>query len=68
MGSKAVRLKQVQNIHSRLNRHVKARLKGLEGKVDFPTAEAMAFGTLLEDGIDVRISGQDVGRGTFSQR
>jgi probable 2-oxoglutarate dehydrogenase E1 component DHKTD1 len=28
----------------------------------------MAFGTLLEDGHDVRISGQDVGRGTFSQR
>jgi probable 2-oxoglutarate dehydrogenase E1 component DHKTD1 len=28
----------------------------------------MAFGSLLRSGIDVRISGQDVGRGTFSQR
>ena len=28
----------------------------------------MAFGTLLLEGYDVRISGQDVGRGTFSQR
>jgi 2-oxoglutarate dehydrogenase complex dehydrogenase (E1) component-like enzyme len=30
--------------------------------------EAMAFGTLMLEGCDVRISGQDVGRGTFSQR
>lgn len=28
----------------------------------------MAFGSLMQDGHDVRISGQDVGRGTFSQR
>lgn len=57
-----------QNVHSRLKRHISARQKGLETKVDFATAEAMAFGTLLQDGNDVRISGQDVGRGTFSQR
>ena len=30
--------------------------------------EAMAFGSLMLEGCDVRISGQDVGRGTFSQR
>jgi probable 2-oxoglutarate dehydrogenase E1 component DHKTD1 len=58
----------VQNIHSRLKRHVSGRLKGLETKVDFATAEAMAFGSLMEEGYDIRISGQDVGRGTFSQR
>jgi probable 2-oxoglutarate dehydrogenase E1 component DHKTD1 len=53
-----------------LKRHVSSRLKSLEGdgKVDFATAEAMAFGTLMKEGCDVRISGQDVGRGTFSQR
>jgi probable 2-oxoglutarate dehydrogenase E1 component DHKTD1 len=28
----------------------------------------MAFGTLMLSGTDIRISGQDVGRGTFSQR
>jgi probable 2-oxoglutarate dehydrogenase E1 component DHKTD1 len=28
----------------------------------------MAFGSLLREGYDIRISGQDVGRGTFSQR
>ena len=58
----------MQNIHSRLKRHVSARLKGLESKVDFATAEAMVFGSLMQEGCDIRISGQDVGRGTFSQR
>ena len=36
--------------------------------IDWATAEAMAFGTLLQQGFNVRLSGQDVGRGTFSQR
>ena len=35
---------------------------------DWATAEALAFGTLLQEGYGVRLSGQDVGRGTFSQR
>ena len=35
--------------------------------IDWSTAEALAFGTLLEDGFSVRLSGQDSGRGTFSQ-
>ena len=35
---------------------------------DWATAEALAFGTLLREGIQVRLSGQDSGRGTFSQR
>jgi 2-oxoglutarate dehydrogenase E1 component len=35
---------------------------------DWATAEAMAFGSLLLDGFGVRLSGQDSGRGTFSQR
>ncbi len=36
--------------------------------VDWATAEALAFGTLIRDGFGVRLSGQDVGRGTFSHR
>lgn len=36
--------------------------------VDWATAECMAMGSLLQEGFNVRISGQDVGRGTFSQR
>ena len=60
----------MQEIHPRLKRHVNARLEKVEaGKgLDWATAEAMAFGSLMLEGYDVRISGQDVGRGTFSQR
>ena len=36
--------------------------------VDWATAEALAFGSLLLDGTHVRLSGQDVERGTFSHR
>ncbi len=35
---------------------------------DWATAEALAFGSLISQGTPVRLSGQDVGRGTFSQR
>ncbi|MGK3868170.1 hypothetical protein ABI118_15330, partial [Enterococcus faecium] len=37
-------------------------------EADWATAEALAFGTLLLEGVPVRLSGQDSGRGTFSQR
>jgi len=41
----------------------------LTGKgIDWTTAEQLAFATLLEEGYPVRLSGQDSGRGTFSQR
>ncbi|MFO1190385.1 MAG: 2-oxoglutarate dehydrogenase E1 component [Alphaproteobacteria bacterium] len=36
--------------------------------IDWATAEALAFGTLVSEGTPVRLSGQDSGRGTFSQR
>ena len=36
--------------------------------IDWATGEALAFGTLLMEGTPVRLSGQDSGRGTFSQR
>jgi 2-oxoglutarate dehydrogenase E1 component len=36
--------------------------------IDWATGEALAFGTLLTEGVGVRLSGQDSGRGTFSQR
>lgn len=36
--------------------------------MDWATAEALAIGTLLYQGYNVRISGQDIGRGTFSHR
>jgi len=57
-------------IHPKLLPFVKKRAELLEGKgeVDWATAESLAFGTLLLEGVPVRLSGQDSGRGTFSQR
>ena len=36
--------------------------------IDWAMGEALAFGSLMKEGFDVRLSGQDVERGTFSQR
>lgn len=57
-------------VHRNLQRILKTRLKTVEeGKnVDWSTAEAIAFGALVKEGYHVRVSGEDVERGTFSQR
>ena len=49
-----------------LNNRKEAVKNGLN--IDWSTAEALAFGSLLEEGYPVRLVGQDSGRGTFSQR
>ncbi len=46
----------------------KKKLFETENKIDWATAELMAYGSLLLEGKDVRMSGQDVQRGTFSHR
>ncbi|HEX8936952.1 MAG TPA: 2-oxoglutarate dehydrogenase E1 component, partial [Sphingomicrobium sp.] len=58
------------SIHKTLQRVVDAKKEMFasgEG-FDWATAEALAFGSLLAEGSAVRLSGQDSGRGTFSQR
>lgn len=68
---KSVEHPQNFHLHSHLLKsHIQGRInKVADGnKIDWATAEAMAIGSLLYDGYNVRISGQDVGRGTFSHR
>jgi probable 2-oxoglutarate dehydrogenase E1 component DHKTD1 len=59
-----------QKIHPRLKKAVvSSRETAIQkNEIDWPTAEAVAIGSLLSEGHHVRICGQDVGRGTFSQR
>ncbi|MFZ1743666.1 MAG: 2-oxoglutarate dehydrogenase E1 component [Pontixanthobacter sp.] len=57
-------------IHPTLGRVLKAKgeMFSTGGGFDWATAEALAFGSLVTEGFGVRLSGQDSGRGTFSQR
>lgn len=57
-------------VHKNLKRILTQRGKSIkEGKnIDWSTGEALAFGTLALEGHNVRVSGEDVERGTFSQR
>ncbi len=56
--------------HSKIARLLQQRSEMVAGNrpVDFGAAETLAFATLLQDGVPVRLSGQDSVRGTFSQR
>ena len=58
------------HLHRTIQRFFDNRAKAVETGVgiDWATAEALAFGSLLIEGHRVRLSGQDVERGTFSQR
>ncbi len=58
------------NVHKTLKRIFDLKLQMFEKNkpIDWSTAESLAIGTLLTEGFSVRLSGQDSGRGTFSQR
>ena len=57
-------------VHRTIQRFLDNRRNAIEegASIDWATAEALAFGTLLAEGHNVRLSGQDSERGTFSQR
>ncbi len=58
------------NANRKILRQLEAKRRAIESGtgIDWATAEALAWGTLLIEGAPVRVSGQDSARGTFSQR
>ncbi|NWX01280.1 DHTK1 dehydrogenase, partial [Caloenas nicobarica] len=71
IGVKSVEVPEELQVHSHLLKtYAQSRVQKMEEgkKLDWATAEALAFGSLLSQGFNIRLSGQDVGRGTFSQR
>jgi len=56
-------------VHPKLKNQLERRLQTIEeGGIDWGQAEALAFGSLLVEGIPIRLTGQDSERGTFSHR
>ncbi|PWA01136.1 hypothetical protein BB558_002789 [Smittium angustum] len=71
IGNQSVSTSPEITVHPRITKfHIQPRLNKLKTGtgIDWATAEALAFGSLMAEGHPVRISGEDVGRGTFSQR
>ncbi len=70
IGKKASKIPHNFSAHKTLKKIFDLRFQAIEkGKaIDWSTAETLAFGTLLTEGFSIRLSGQDSGRGTFSQR
>ncbi|GAA0597891.1 2-oxoglutarate dehydrogenase E1 component [Paenochrobactrum glaciei] len=70
IGKKLVEVPSDFNVHRTIQRFLDNRAKMIESGegIDWATAESLAFGTLVSEGNPIRLSGQDVERGTFSQR
>jgi 2-oxoglutarate dehydrogenase E1 component len=70
IGKKIVAVPESFHVHRTIRRFLDHRAKAIEtGEgIDWATAEALAFCSLLKEGHPVRLSGQDSERGTFSQR
>ena len=70
IGKKITTVPEGFKVHRTIQRFLDHRAKAIESGegIDWATAEALAFGSLLKEGHPVRLSGQDSERGTFSQR
>jgi 2-oxoglutarate dehydrogenase E1 component len=70
IGLKLTKIPKSFTVHKTMQRVLDARRKMIEdgAGLDWAMAEHLAFGALLDEGYKIRLSGQDVQRGTFSQR
>src|SRR5687768_11001954 len=70
IGAKITAVPPDFRVHRTIQRFLDNRRKAIDrgNGIDWSTAEALAFCTLLQDGTPIRLSGQDTERGTFSQR
>ncbi len=70
LGRTLTTVPEALTIHKTLQRVLDAKKQMFDTGTgfDWATAEALAFGSLVSEGFNVRLSGQDSGRGTFSQR
>jgi 2-oxoglutarate dehydrogenase E1 component len=69
LNSELLRVPEHFTVHPKLKGQLERRLQTIEeGGIDWGQAEALAFGSLLVEGIPIRLTGQDTERGTFSHR
>ena len=70
IGDQIHKLPEDFSAHKRIIKIYNERHQSIQSglNIDWATAESLAFATLLKEGYGVRLSGQDVGRGTFSHR
>jgi len=70
IGRKLVEVPKGFHVHRTIQRFLDNRAQMMESGegIDWATAESLAFGSLVAEGSPIRLSGQDVERGTFSQR
>jgi 2-oxoglutarate dehydrogenase E1 component len=69
LNEQLLRVPENFTVHPKLARQLERRRTALdEGEIDWGQAEALAFASLLVDGVPIRLTGQDTERGTFSHR
>jgi len=69
LNEQLLRVPEGFEVNPKLGKQLERRREAVsEGGIDWGQAEALAFASLLEEGIPIRLSGQDTERGTFSHR